>query len=116
MSNNENNSENLNGALENIQEFVKNVASAPAKFTVQIADNTGHTTVDNLLLDEAVEEIVKNAESNARWVFINGKKFEFNAGSFRTEENNQKLKAKLEEQANPEIMLTGILAGGWRTR
>jgi len=82
------------------------------KYTIHIADNTGHTTTPELVIDEAVEEIIKNAESNARWVFINGKKFEFYAGDMRTEENNQKLRAELDQILNPEIMLTGILAGG----
>lgn len=107
MSNNENSSNN--------HENNNNLYPAEwlaSKFTLQIADNSGHTTVDNLTIYDAMEEIIKNAESNARWVFINGKKFEFYAGSLRTEENNQKLKDKLLEQANPEIMLTGILAGG----
>ena len=111
MSNNEI-SANLNEALENIQEFVENVASAPAKYTIQIADNTGHTTADNLLVEEAVEKIIENAESNARWVFINGAKFEFDNGGFRTEANTQKLKARLEEEHNPTVLLTGILVGG----
>ena len=113
MSNNENTAD-LNKALNNINEFVHNVASQPAKYTIHIADDSGHSTESDLLIDEAVEEIIKNAESNARWIFINGKKFEFNAGSYRTEENNQKLKAELEVQHNPEIMLTGVLRGGYR--
>jgi hypothetical protein len=82
------------------------------KYTIQIADNTGHTTVDNLLVEEAVEQIVKNAESNARWVFINGAKFEFDNGGYRTQENLEKLKNRLEEQLDPVVLLTGILVGG----
>ena len=82
------------------------------KYKIEIADKTGHTTVADLTLDQAVENILENAENNARWVFINGEKFEFQGTNYRTEENVQKLRDKLDVMQDPAVLLTGILIGG----
>lgn len=87
-------------------------AAAPAKYKIEIADRTGHSTVADLSLEEATENILENAENKARWVFINGEKFEFAGGNFRGQENVQKLQAKLQELQDPAVLLTGMLVGG----
>jgi len=79
---------------------------------IEIADTTGHTTVADLTLDQAVNGILEHAENNARWVFINGEKFEFQGTNYRAEENIQKLRGKLEAVEDPAVLLTGILVGG----
>ena len=81
-------------------------------YKIEIADNTGHTTVTDLTLDQAVDGILEHAENNARWVFINGEKLEFKGTNYRTEDNVQKLRGKLEAVENPAVLLTGILIGG----
>ena len=81
-------------------------------YTVKIADRTGHTEMADLTLDQAADNILGNAENNARRVFINGEKFEFEGANYRSEANMTNLKAKLEMQVRPEIVLTGILVGG----
>jgi len=103
---------NLSAALENIQDFVAQVAAAPAKYKIEIADRTGHSAVADLSLEEATENILENAEAKARWVFINGEKFEFAGGNFRGQENIQKLQAKLQAMQDPAVLLTGMLVGG----
>jgi hypothetical protein len=82
------------------------------KYKIEIADRTGHTTLADLSLEEATNNIIENAENNARWVFINGEKFEFAGGAYRSQANVEKLKAKLEEVVSPEVLLTGVLVGG----
>jgi hypothetical protein len=81
-------------------------------YKIEIADKTGHTTVADLTLEQAVDNILQHAENNARWVFINGEKFEFQGTNYRTEDNVQKLRSKLEQQEDPAVMLTGMLVGG----
>jgi hypothetical protein len=81
-------------------------------YKIDIADRTGHTTLADLDINQAVDSIIENAENNARWVFINGEKFEFDGGKFRTEANVQKLKGKLEAFQDPAVLLTGVLVGG----
>jgi hypothetical protein len=81
-------------------------------YKIEIADKTGHTTVADLTLDQAVDGILEHAENNARWVFINGEKFEFQGTNYRAEENLQKLRGKLEAVQDPAVLLTGILIGG----
>ena len=81
-------------------------------YKIEIADRTGHTTLSDLDLDMAVDNIVDNAEKNARWVFINGEKFDFEGGDFRSTKNIDRLKGKLEVEADPMILLTGVLVGG----
>jgi hypothetical protein len=82
-------------------------------YSIQIADKTGHTTVADLDVDQAVAQIVQNAQSNARWVFINGEKFEFQGTDFSTAHNTQKLRSKLEQVGEQAaILLTGVLVGG----
>jgi hypothetical protein len=81
-------------------------------YKIEIADKTGHTTVADLTLDQAVDGILEHAENNARWVFINGEKFEFQGTNYRAEENLQKLRGKLEAVEDPAVLLTGILIGG----
>jgi hypothetical protein len=81
-------------------------------YKIEIADKTGHTTVADLTLDQAVDGLLEHAENNARWVFINGEKFEFQGTNYRAEENLQKLRGKLEAVEDPAVLLTGILIGG----
>lgn len=108
MSNeiNTNNVETANISVES------SLAASPAKYKVEIADRTGHTTVADLSLDQAVENILSNAENNARWVFINGAKFEFEGANYRAEANINKLKTQLEAVVDPAVLLTGVLVGG----
>jgi hypothetical protein len=87
-------------------------ATSMKKYTIEIADRTGHTTMADLTIEEATNNILENAESNARWVFINGEKFEFEGSNYRTEANIQKLQAKLEALNDPAVLLTGVLVGG----
>jgi hypothetical protein len=87
-------------------------AAAAATYKIEIADRTGHTTVADLSLDQAVENILDNASNNARWVFINGAKFEFEGANYRAEANVNKLKAQLEAVQDPAVLLTGVLVGG----
>ena len=112
MSESNNSSANIAEALKNIQDFTAALAAAPAKYKIEIADRTGHSTVADLSLEEATENIMENAEAKARWVFINGEKFEFAGGNFRSQENVQKLQAKLQAQYDPAVLLTGMLVGG----
>jgi hypothetical protein len=81
-------------------------------YKIEVADKTGHSTIADLTLDQAVENILEHAENNARWVFINGEKFEFNGTNYRAEENLQKLRNKLEIIEDPAVLLTGKLVGG----
>lgn len=81
-------------------------------YSINIADRTGHTTLENLTLDAAVDNIIDNAEKNLRWVFINGEKFEFEGADQRSEANVAKLKGKLEAMEDPAVLLTGALVGG----
>jgi len=81
-------------------------------YKIEIADRTGHTTVADLSLDQAVNGILEHAENNARWVFINGEKFEFEGANYRAEANIQKLQAKLQAMEDPAVLLTGVLVGG----
>jgi hypothetical protein len=81
-------------------------------YKIDIADRTGHTTVADLSLDQAVDNIINNAENNARWVFINGEKFEFEGNQYRNDMNVNKLKGKLEALKDPAVLLTGVLVGG----
>jgi len=105
--------DNLTQALENLQIITESIATKGlARYKIEIADKTGHTTVADLSLDQAVDNILQHAENNARWVFINGEKFEFQGTNYRTEDNVQKLRSKLEQQEDPAVMLTGMLVGG----
>ena len=87
-------------------------ATAMKKYKIEIADRTGHTTVADLSLEEATNNILDNAENNARWVFINGEKFEFEGSNYKAEANIQKLQAKLQALDDPAVLLTGVLVGG----
>ena len=91
---------------------VNNNSNTMNKYKIEIADRTGHTTVADLSLEEATNNIIENAENNARWVFINGEKFEFEGGAYRSPANVQKLQAKLEAAVDPAVLLTGVLVGG----
>jgi hypothetical protein len=108
---NNNATANLTAALENIQGFVAELKATP-RYKIEIADRTGHTTMADLSLEEATNNILENAESNARWVFINGEKFEFEGANYRAEANVQKLQAKLAAMHDPAVLLTGVLVGG----
>lgn len=82
------------------------------KYKIDIADKTGHTTLEELTIDAAVDNIITNTEENLRWVFINGEKFEFEGGDHRAAGNVEKLKGKLEALEDPAVLLTGVLVGG----
>lgn len=116
MSNEINNvvNANLAEALGNLQSIAAQAYAAPVKYKIEIADRTGHTTVADLTLDQAVGNILDNAENNARWVFINGSKFEFEGANYRDGVNVSKLKAQLEAMVDPAVLLTGVLVGGSR--
>ena len=104
MNNENNNSINTTANLHE--------AIVPSTYKIEIADRTGHTTVADLTLDQAVDNILDNAENNARWVFINGAKFEFEGANYRAEANVNKLKTQLEAMQDPAVLLTGVLVGG----
>ena len=89
-----------------------NNSNINATYKIEIADRTGHTTLADLDIDQAVGEIVKNAENNARWVFINGEKHEFSAGSMGSAANIEALKTRLQGLQDPSVLLTGVLVGG----
>lgn len=89
-----------------------NNSNINATYKIEIADRTGHTTLADLDIDQAVNEIVKNAENNARWVFINGEKHEFSAGSMSSAANIEALKTRLQSLQDPSVLLTGVLVGG----
>jgi hypothetical protein len=83
------------------------------KFSINIADRTGHSTVANLSLDETVNNIVENIDSKSRWLFINGEAVNFKgAGSKLSNENISTLRTTLESLNDPTILLTGTLVGG----
>jgi hypothetical protein len=82
------------------------------KYKIDIADRTGHTTMADLNIQEATDQIIDHAEKNLMWVFINGEKFEFSGADFRSEENVEKLQGKLEALNDPAVLLTGALVGG----
>ena len=82
------------------------------KYKIDIADKTGHTTLEDLSLDEAVDGIITNAQENARWVTINGVEFSFEGGDMRSAQNVEKLRGKLEALEDPIVMLNGQLVGG----
>lgn len=83
------------------------------KFTVKISDNTGHTELEGLTLNEAVSSITEKVEKNAHWVWIDGALFEFDSGSPATSEANQaKLAGHLTRAEDPDVILSGTLVGG----
>ena len=82
------------------------------KYKIDIADKTGHTTLEDLSLDEAVDGIITNAQENARWVTINGVEFSFEGGDMRSAQNVEKLRGTLEALEDPIVMLNGQLVGG----
>lgn len=86
--------------------------NASAKYTIHIADRSGHTTEAELTIDTTVQKIIQNAENNARWVFINGEKHEFQGSQYNSLANVQALQQKLEALQDPDILLTGVLVGG----
>jgi hypothetical protein len=91
---------------------INNSNNSANVYKIEIADRTGHTTMADLTLDQAVDNILTNAENNARWVFINGSKFEFEGANYRAEANVNKLKTQLEAVVDPAVLLTGVLVGG----
>lgn len=100
--------------IENNNNRAVNLNNEMNKYKIDIADRSGHTTVADLTLDQAVDNIITNAENNARWVFINGEKFEFEGMQYRDNTNINKLKGKLEALKDPAVLLTGVLVGGLR--
>jgi hypothetical protein len=92
---------------------MNNIDNSSKKFTVNIADRSGHSSVTNLSLDKTVSNIVENIESKSRWLFINGEAVNFKgAGSKLTSENIASLRSTLENLNDPTILLTGTLVGG----
>jgi hypothetical protein len=87
-------------------------ANTMSKYTVEIADNTGHSTFADLDLETATENILTQAEKKAHWVYINGEKFEFEGSNHRSKANMQKLQQQLQAVEDPNILLTGVLRGG----
>jgi len=88
------------------------IANTMNKYTVEIADNTGHSTFADLDLEQATENILTQAEKKAHWVYINGEKFEFEGSNHRSNANVQKLQQQLQAVQDPNILLTGVLRGG----
>lgn len=86
-------------------------ANTMKMYKVNIASQKGHDTLE-LTLEQSVDNIIENAESKARWVFINGEKFEFQGTNYRSEQNVQRLQAQLQAMDDPAILLTGQLVGG----
>ena len=86
--------------------------SAARTYNLNIADKTGHTVVENLDLEQTVDNLLEQAESQARWIYINGAKFEFESGAVNTTQNRQKLSTALESVDDTTVMLTGRLIGG----
>ena len=102
---NNNNNNNNNNNTE---------VTAMKKYTIQIADRTGHSTVADLSLEEAVTNILDNVENNARFAYINGEPFAFKGTKARSEENVAQLKTVLQASEDTEVFLTGKLVGGNR--
>jgi hypothetical protein len=82
------------------------------KYKIEVADRTGHSTFADLTLDEATNQIIENAADKARWVFINGEKFEFTGADFKSKANVEKLQTALQQMDDPAVLLTGRLVGG----
>lgn len=81
-------------------------------YKIDIASHAGHETQLLEELDSAVTCIIKNTTEKARWVFINGQKFEFEGSDHGSPENVERLMQALEETEDPAILLTGELRGG----
>jgi hypothetical protein len=86
-------------------------ATSMKMYKVNIASQKGHDTLE-LTLEASIDNIIENAESKARWVFINGEKFEFQGTNYRSDTNVQRLQAQLQAMDDPAILLTGRLVGG----
>jgi hypothetical protein len=82
------------------------------KYTILVANKTGHTTLENLTLDEAVENITELVATKKNWVFINGAPFEFAGSNVRSEANISKLRTQLEQTTDAQVILTGQVIGG----
>lgn len=82
------------------------------KYSIQSADETGHTTTADLSVEEAMENIVDNAANKARWVFINGEPFNFEGNNYRSEANLGKLRQNLEAVEDPLVMIMNKVVGG----
>jgi len=81
-------------------------------YTLLVANKTGHSTLENLNIDEAVENITELVATKKNWVFINGAPFEFAGSNVRSESNMLKLRTQLEQSPNAQVMLTGQVIGG----
>lgn len=100
-----------NNSAEIINAAVANT-NTMSKYTVEIADDSGHSTFADLDLVAATEKIISSAEKKAHWVYINGEKFEFTGSNLRAENNVQKLQQQLQVVEEPNVLLTGVLRGG----
>jgi hypothetical protein len=81
-------------------------------YKVEIADSTGHTTLADLSMEQATENILDRVEKKAHWVYINGTPFQFEGSNVRTEANQQKLRQALVNNPAAQVMLTGVVMGG----
>jgi hypothetical protein len=103
---------NSNEAVNTAIETVAMETVAPKTYQINIASQEkGHETLE-LELEEATDSIINNASGNARWVFINNAKFEFEGTNYNSPSNRQRLQTQLQAVENPVVMLTGKLIGG----
>jgi hypothetical protein len=91
---------------------IANNAAAAKKYTLLVANKTGHTTLEDLTVDQAIENITELVATKKNWVFINGAPFEFAGSNIRSEANISKLRTQLEQTENAQVMLTGQVIGG----
>lgn len=82
------------------------------KYIIKISDNTGHTELADQSVDQAVEAIVDKVATHAHWVWIDGALFEFEGHDVKSENNKQKLAARLGVAEDPNVVLSGTLVGG----
>ncbi len=82
------------------------------KYTLLVANKTGHSTLEDLSIDQAIDNITELVATKKNWVFINGAPFEFAGSNIRSEANLSKLRTQLEQNPNAQVMLTGQVIGG----
>lgn len=107
---------NNNMTLENNQADNNSPVNKPI-FTILVASTNGHDTVAEVVVEDAVEEIIKQVQTHARWVFINGESFLFSGSKIDSLENKTKLHTALSNHLEGgQVMLTGELTGGLALR
>lgn len=112
---NPNQTQNLKNRMNN-NEINNNIneTATNSSYTVLIANRTGHETHVIQELEQTVEKITSTVEEKRNWVFINGAPFEFAGSKVRSDENLAKLRTRLQESPNAEVLLTGEVVGGSR--